>query len=92
MQSNDGNNFHNVPLESLHHSHKNNDRGIMILAMLVDGVGLAIIAGCTILEGYDMWKDEFNEYWDDNHLTIIYWISGRSFQLLGLMFLILHAA
>jgi hypothetical protein len=44
---------------SNHNSHPsvqqtNFNAGFAIL-MLVDGVGLAIIAACTILEGYDLW-------------------------------------
>jgi hypothetical protein len=60
--------------------------------MIVDGVGLAIIATCTIMEGFDLWRDYFSEYSDDNMPSIMFWISGRLCQVMGLLFLISHAA
>ena len=64
----------------------------LFLWMLLDGVGLAFIAGCTILEGFDLWKDFFGEHYDTNKASIAFWISGRSCQVIGLMLLIAHAA
>ena len=52
--------------------------------MIVDGVGLAIIATCTIMEGFELWRDYFSEYSDDNMPSIMFWISGRICQVLGL--------
>jgi len=60
--------------------------------MIVDGVGLAIIATCTIMEGFELWRDYFSEYSDDNMPSIMFWVSGRLCQVLGLLFLISHAA
>ena len=64
----------------------------LLLWMLVDGVGLAMIAGCTILEGMDLWNDFFSEHYASNHASMAFWVSGRSCQVLGLLALIAHAA
>ena len=64
----------------------------MLLWMLVDGVGLAIIAACTILEGFQLWNDYFNEYLEFNVPSLTFWFSGRFCQLVGLISLIIHAA
>lgn len=60
--------------------------------MLLDGVGLAIIAGCTILEGIALWKEYFQEYAEWNVAAICFWLCGRASQVVGLLLLISHAA
>jgi hypothetical protein len=60
--------------------------------MLVDGIGLALIAACTILEGIELWNDYFYEYWASNFPSLIFWFSGRTSQVAGLIFLLVHAA
>jgi hypothetical protein len=60
--------------------------------MLLDGIGLAIIAACTILEGMELWKDYFMEYSEYNYPAIAFWVCGRTSQVLGLVFLITYAA
>ena len=69
-----------------------NSHGTMLLWMLLDGVGLAIIASCTILDGFVLWKDYFSEYLDFNYPAISFWFSGRTCQVAGLLLLIFHAA
>lgn len=64
----------------------------MILMMLVDGVGLALIAACTILEGFDLWKHIFRDLFDTNEYAMTFWFSGRGCQVFGLLLLISHAA
>lgn len=64
----------------------------MLLWMLVDGIGLAIITACTIMEGFELWKDYFNEYLEYNVPSLTFWFSGRFCQVVGLMSLIIHAA
>ena len=73
-------------------SHAHNSGASMLLWMLVDGVGLAIIAACTILEGFQLWNDYFNEYLEFNVPSLTFWFSGRFCQLVGLISLIIHAA
>jgi len=63
-----------------------------LLWMLVDGVGLGLIAGCTILEGRDLWTDYFQEHYAANLSSVAFWCSGRSCQVMGLILLIAHAA
>jgi hypothetical protein len=58
------------------------------LSLLLDGIGLAMITGATILEGMEMWKEHFKPSWDDNSVSIRFWMVGRSLQILGLLFLI----
>ena len=80
------------------HAHNNNQHTqqhnatSILLWMLLDGIGLAIIAACTILEGMELWKDYFIEYSEFNHPAIAFWICGRTSQVLGLIFLIAYAA
>lgn len=62
------------------------------LIMLVDGIGLAVINAATILEGIILWNDFFNEFWITNSSSLSFWIAGRSCQVIGLFFLIAHAA
>ena len=78
--------------ESYTTSHSHNSGASMLLWMLVDGVGLAIIAACTILEGFQLWNDYFNEYLEFNVPSLTFWFSGRFCQLVGLISLIIHAA
>lgn len=73
-------------------THSHSPGASMLLWMLVDGVGLAIITACTILEGFELWTNYFNEYWDFNVPSLTFWFSGRFCQVVGLISLIIHAA
>ena len=73
-------------------THSHSTGSSMLLWMLVDGVGLAIITACTILEGYELWMNYFNEYWEFNVPSLTFWFSGRFCQVVGLISLIIHAA
>lgn len=73
-----------------HHSHEklsslNTINGFW---MLIDGIGLAIITAATILEGYELWIHFFHKYWEVNTTSLILWFLGRTFQIIGLVFLI----
>ena len=72
--------------------HLHNPGTSVLLWMLVDGIGLAIITACTILEGFELWRDYFNEYAGFNCSSLTFWLSGRTCQVVGLMSLITHAA
>ena len=63
-----------------------------LLIWLIDGVGLAIIAACTILEGFDIWKDFFGQNFAFNRVSMTFWFTGKVFQVMGLLFLISYAA
>lgn len=75
---------------SHHHSSSshNHNNTVMGLLMLVDGIGLAIITTATILEGYDLWIEFFHPYWDAHTVSLFLWFTGRTFQIIGLLFLI----
>ena len=55
------------------------------LLWIVDGVGLAIITGCTILDAVELWFDFFIEYEHLNHAALAFWLSGRICQVVGLV-------
>lgn len=60
-----------------------------LLWMLVDGIGLAIVAGATIMEGIHLWKEFFHSFWNTyNNISIIFWVLGRSCQVFGIVILI----
>ena len=58
------------------------------LWMIVDGIGLAIVAGATILEGMRLWKNSFHLFWLSQKTSLLYWFGGRSLQVSGLTVLI----
>lgn len=37
----------------------------LILLMLVDGLGLALITGCTLYDGAELWHTEFKYNYDE---------------------------
>lgn len=75
---------------SSHHS--SSHAGSTGLWMLIDGIGLAMIQAATILEGIELWKEVYGANWDTNSGALSMWVTGRSSQILGLLFLIGHAA
>lgn len=58
------------------------------LWIIVDGIGLAIVAGATILEGMHLWKESFHLFWLTQKTSLMYWFGGRSLQVSGLTVLI----
>lgn len=58
----------------------------------MDGIGLSIVAACTILEGMQLWDHFFHNYWASNSESIIYWILGRSCQVFGIVILLVFTA
>jgi hypothetical protein len=72
--------------------HSANLTTILGLWMLLDGIGLAIITTATILEGYELWISFFNHYWTLNTGSITLWFTGRTCQIIGLLFLIGYAS
>lgn len=84
---------HFTPLSiSQTHSQHNSTNAANLILLIVDGIGLAIIAGCTILEGAELWNSFFNEYATSNPSSLCFWFCGRFLQLAGLMLLIAYAA
>ncbi|KAJ1399088.1 hypothetical protein B484DRAFT_458395, partial [Ochromonadaceae sp. CCMP2298] len=62
------------------------------LLMMLDGIGLAMITGSTILEGVVYWKNYYHLFWQAQTLSVFLWISGRTFQVIGLVWLLGFAA
>jgi hypothetical protein len=58
------------------------------LLMILDGIGLAMITGSTILEGFIYWKNYYHLFWEAQTLCVFLWISGRTFQVVGLGWLL----
>lgn len=56
--------------------------------MVVDGVGLSLIAAATIMEGVHLWGIYLGDCWTLNESSLELWFLGRSFQVIGLMILI----
>lgn len=79
-------------VDGFNHSKSQQFHPSVIFSLFLDGIGLAIIAGCTILEGIDLWNDFYNEYWEENSSSLGFWFSGRILQVTGIILLILHAA
>jgi len=59
---------------------------------ILDGIGLAILTACTLLDAFDIWNDFFIEYVSYNASSMSFWLSGRLCQVMGLLFLIGYAA
>jgi hypothetical protein len=60
--------------------------------MLIDGIGLGIIAVCTLFEGLDDWDEYLRSGLTENPETIIFWFCGLLLAIAGLLFLIFNAA
>lgn len=60
--------------------------------MLIDGIGLALIAACTVFEGYDDWNDPIRLHLKDNAEAVFLWFTGLNLAVGGLLFLIANAA
>lgn len=60
--------------------------------MIVDGIGLAIIIGSTVLEGIDDWERFFSAYYPENVAVVFFWLSGIWLAVIGLVFVMFNAA
>lgn len=70
-----------------HHSH-HNEMFMHGMIMMIDGIGLAMVAGSTLLEGFVLWKAFFHSYWNTFPVSLLFWFLGRACQVIGLMILI----
>ena len=59
--------------------------------MLIDTVGLVIIAICTIFEGIDDWQAPLSDYYHDNVASVFFWLSGLNLAIGGLILLAINA-
>lgn len=58
----------------------------------VDGVGLAIIAACTLFDAFHEWRDTFQYHYEENYQCLTLWVTGRVVQVLALLLLMTYAA
>jgi hypothetical protein len=60
--------------------------------MLIDGIGLSLIAVCTALEGTEDWEAHLHGYVNKNPDTILCWFAGLLVAVGGLILVIINAA
>lgn len=60
--------------------------------MIIDGIGLGLIAVCTFFEGVGDWGETLGGGMAENSETVLFWICGLLLAICGLMFLIFNAA
>ena len=54
------------------HQHHHVKKGSsLLLWILLDGIGLCLVAACTILEGMVLWWEYFHDYWPDESTSIL---------------------
>ena len=58
------------------------------LVLIVDGIGLALIAACTFWDGIEVWESTYQYAYPYNIRPIILCYFGRFLQISGLIFLI----
>ena len=89
----------------LHHG-SNDGMDSAFIWILVDGVGLALITACTLIDAIHSWKVNFRNDWlaftsnsllsefldSDLVCALLFWWGGRIMQVIGLMFLLSYAA
>ncbi len=75
------NSYYGTPGTKHHH--------ITFTLMIIDAIGLGLIAICTIWEGYQMWGEFYSTNYQYNILVLSAWYAGRAAQTLGLIMLII---
>lgn len=60
--------------------------------LVIDGIGLGIILVCTIFEGLEEWDETYSLKFHDNISATVFWCSGISNAIMGLLLLIINAA
>jgi hypothetical protein len=60
--------------------------------MLLDGLALALIAGCTAYEGVEDWENPLQFDYPGNISTIFLWLIGLQLAVFGLILVIANAA
>lgn len=105
--ANTNSSIHNISVKKrpLHHG-SNDGMDSAFIWILVDGVGLALITACTLIDAIHSWKVNFRNDWlvfisnsllseflsSDLVCALFFWWGGRIMQVIGLMFLLSYAA
>jgi len=78
---------------NMHVSHKPGHGSIFHMGvMLIDGIGLGMIAVCTVFEGIEDYFDALAGSSKENPETMLFFVAGLILATFGLLFLIFHAA
>lgn len=79
-------------IEYMHVNHKPGHGSIFHMGlMLIDGIGLGMIAVCTVFEGIEDYNDALYANSKENPSTILFFFCGIIMATVGLIFLIIHA-
>ena len=70
------------------HTTMNRSNSYAFLIMILDGIGLSIITGCTLLQAFSEWQKLHRHHYQYNVLCLSLLICGRICQILGLLLLI----
>mmetsp|Transcript_9341 Transcript_9341/g.17419 ORF Transcript_9341/g.17419 Transcript_9341/m.17419 type:complete len:272 (-) Transcript_9341:126-941(-) len=62
------------------------------LLMLIDALGLWLIALCTMAEALEDWDKEFRDHFFGNETALFYWILGAMLATLGLVAIMFNCA
>lgn len=73
-------------------SQVNRNFSMQFLWVMLDGIGLSIVAASTVLEGFELWETYLKAYYENNFTALVCWATGNSMQVLGLLFLVMYAA
>lgn len=86
---------HKKLIKSVEYNHVNHKPGhgsiFHMGLMLIDGIGLGMIAVCTVFEGIEDYNDALYANSKENPETIVFFFCGIIMATLGLVFLIIHA-
>ena len=70
------------------HTTMNRSNSYAFLVMILDGIGLSIITGCTLLQVFNEWQKLHRHHYQYNVLSLSMLICGRICQVMGLLLLI----
>ena len=86
-------NFHDGDREHNPHVHTtmNRSNSYAFLIMMMDGIGLSIISGCTLLQAHSEWVKLHRHHYQYNIISLSFLVCGRICQVIGLLLLIGYA-
>ena len=70
------------------HTTMNRSNSYAFLVMMLDGIGLSIITGCTLLQVFNEWQKLHRHHYQYNVFSLSLLICGRICQVIGLLLLI----
>lgn len=73
------------------HTTMNRSNSYAFLIMIMDGIGLCLISGCTLLQAYSEWVKLHRHHYQYNITSLSFLVCGRICQVLGMQLLIGYA-